>query len=254
MGLSLDGPADCHDAYRTKADGSTSHGQVMKTLDLLQKHQVFVNLLCVLQARNTAEPDRVYRFFKDVGARYLQFLPYVPRPGRDHPAPAASPDQIGAFLSRVFDLWAGSDVGSLVIQTFDEALRPLYGLPHALCVHRETCGDVLVLEHDGGVYACDHFVGPDHLLGNLRDTDLAVLAADLRLKAFGQAKKDGLAPECQNCAVLDFCHGGCPKDRDSRGLNRLCPGFKAFFTHAQPTLTALAAHMKAGKPLRSFRP
>ena len=178
----------------------------------------------------------------------------MPRPGKDNPAAAASPDQIGDFLCRTVDLWLSADVGALVVQTFDEALRPLYGVPHALCIHRETCGDVLVLEHDGGVYACDHFVDPAHLLGNIGDQDLGTLAADPRLTAFGLAKKEGLADECLTCDVLEFCHGGCPKDRDSRGLNRLCSGFRRFFRYARPGLTTLAAHMKAGKPLRTFRP
>ena len=253
VGLSLDGPATSHNAWRTRADGSGSHAQVMKSLELLQSAGVFVNLLCVVHTGTVTDPEDVYDFFRGTGAQYLQFLPYVPRPGKDDRAPGGTPAQVGEFLCRIFDRWLAADVGVLVVQTFDEALRPLYGVPHSLCIHRPTCGEVVVLEHDGGVYACDHFVDADHRLGNLKDTDLATLAADPRLLAFGQLKRDGLAPECRACAVLEFCHGGCPKDRDGRGLNRLCEAYRRFFTHAKPGLAALAAHMKAGRSLRSFR-
>jgi uncharacterized protein len=252
VGLSVDGPAAAHDAVRTKADGSGSHAQVMASLRRLLAAGVFVNLLCVVHARNVTDPDGVYDFLRDTGARYLQFLPYVPRLGKDDPALAATPVQLGDFFCRIFDRWLAADVGALVVQTFDEALRPLCGVTHALCIHRPTCGDVIVLEHDGGVYTCDHFVDQAHLLGNLNDTDLATLAADPRLVAFGQAKKNGLAPQCLTCDVLEFCHGGCPKDRDDRGLHRLCQAYRMFFNHAKPGLTALAAHRKSGKSLRSF--
>jgi uncharacterized protein len=252
VGLSLDGPAVWHDAWRTTAEGAGSHAKVMASLERLLAAGVFVNLLCVVHSGNVTDPAGVYDFFRATGARYLQFLPYVPRPGKDDPAPAAAPAQLGEFLCAIFDRWLAADVGRLVVQSFDEALRPLYGLPHSLCVHRETCGDVVALEHDGGLYACDHFVDAAHLLGNLKDTDLATLAADPRLAAFGRNKKDGLAAECKRCEVLEFCHGGCPKDRDEGGLNRLCEAYKRFFTHARPGLTALAAHMRAGRSLRSF--
>ena len=253
VGLSLDGPATYHNTWRTRPDGSGSHAQVMQSLGLLQAAGIFVNLLCVVHSGNVTDPDGVYDFFRGAGARYLQFLPFVPRAGKDDPAPAATAAQLGEFLCRIFDRWLAADVGSLVVQSFDEALRPLYGLPHSLCIHRPTCGDVVVVEHDGGVYACDHFVDPAHYLGNIQDTDLATLATDPRLTAFGNLKKDILAPECLTCTVLEFCHGGCPKDRDAAGLNRLCQAYRGFFNHAKPGLTALAAHIKAGRPLRSFR-
>ena len=166
----------------------------------------------------------------------------------------ATPAQIGAFLCRIFDRWFHHDVGALVIQGFDEALRPLLGVEHALCVHRETCGQVVVLEHDGSLYACDHFVDSVHYLGNLATLSLQSLADDPRLRAFGQAKLNGLALACRDCDVQNFCHGGCPKDRDANGLNRLCPAYQQFFRHAIPGLKALAAHMTRGQPLRSFHP
>jgi uncharacterized protein len=214
---------------------------------------VFCNLLCVLHEGNAAFPERVYSFFKTAGAKYLQFLPLVPRPGQAGAASAAaSPESIGEFLCRVFDAWIREDVGRIVVQAFDEALRPIYGAPHALCIYRETCGDVAVLERDGSFFACDHFVDAEHLIGNLRERSLSELSSDPRLLAFGQAKRDTLPRACLECEVLASCNGGCPKDRDDDGLNRLCAAYKRFFIHSRPQLTRLAAHMKSGKSLRSF--
>jgi uncharacterized protein len=254
VGLSLDGPAGFHDAFRRTAGGEPSHAQAMQAFQCLQQAGVFCNVLCVLQAENTAEPDRVYDFFRVLGVKYLQFLPFVPNlrsPGME--VAAATPEAIGNFLCRVFDRWIQDDVGRIVVQAFDEALRPLYGVPHALCVHRETCGDVAVLDHDGSFYACDHFVDAEHLIGNIKERSLKEMAGDPRLIAFGQAKKDTLPRACMECEVLAWCNGGCPKDRSATGLNYLCPAYRKFFQHCRPTLTRLTAHMKAGRPLKTFK-
>ena len=139
----------------------------------------------------------------------------------------------------------------MVIQDIDEALRPIYGLPHALCVHRETCGEVAVLERDGGFYACDHFVDADHLVGNLHERSLGDLAADPRMVAFGNAKRDTLPSACRECDVLAWCNGGCPKDRgpadhgEPGGINRLCPAYRRFFRHCQT-----GAYPVGGAPAR----
>lgn len=261
VGLSIDGPADLHDAFRVTADGGPTQARALDTFRLLRQHRVFCNVLCVLHAKNAAEPDRVYSFFRGLGVSYLQFLPLVaPAPGGGVSAATASAPAIGAFLCRVFDMWMREDVGRIVIQAIDEALRPVYGIPHALCVHRETCGDVAVLEHDGGFYMCDHFVDVDHHLGNIGDRTLADMAADPRLRQFGQDKQATLPRFCRECDVLSFCNGGCPKDRfattpdGESGLNYLCPAYQQFFRHARPGLASLAAHMKAGRSLRSFAP
>jgi uncharacterized protein len=258
VGLSIDGPANLHDAFRRTAGGERTHGQACAAWRLLRARGVFCNALCVLHARNVAAPDRVYDFFRALGVSYLQFLPLVAST-EEGASPAAAPAAaIGEFLCRVFDRWLQEDVGRIVIQTFDEALRPIYGIPHALCIHRPTCGDVTVLEHDGGLYACDHFVDPGHLIGNLRDRSLADLVSDPRLAAFGRAKQGTLPRACRECDVLSFCNGGCPKDRRSAkqgepGLNCLCPAYQSFFRHSRPGLTRLAAHMKEDRPLRAFR-
>ena len=258
VGLSLDGPAPLHDEFRKTVEGGPTHARVVDAFRLLKRRRVFCNVLCVLHARNTAEPDAVYDFFRELGVTHLQFLPLV---GAGESA--ARPEAIGAFLCRIFDRWIREDVGRMVIQTFDEALRPFYGAPHALCIHRETCGDVAVLEHDGGFYACDHFVDPEHLIGNLARQSLADMAASPRMTGFGRAKQDTLPGVCRDCDVLSSCNGGCPKDRSAApggeaghggeaGLNRLCPAYKRFFRHSRQELGRLAAHMKAGKPLRAF--
>jgi serine-type anaerobic sulfatase-maturating enzyme len=200
----------------------------------------------------------VYDFFRGLGVSYLQFLPLVSFVEGGARAAAAPAEAVGAFLCRVFDRWIREDVGRMVIQAFDEALRPIYGIPHALCIHRETCGDVAVLEHDGALYACDHFVDPSHLIGNLAERTLQELVSDPRMSAFGKSKRDTLPAACRECDVLSSCNGGCPKDRPpgldgTPGLNTLCPAYRMFFHHSQPALKHLARHMKEGRSLRSFR-
>jgi uncharacterized protein len=262
VGLSLDGPQDQHDAFRRTAGGGPTHARVEQACALLKERGVFCNLLCVLHARNATEPDMVYDYFRGLGATHLQFLPVVATAGATADAAtaaaAADPDAVGDFLCQVFDRWIHEDVGRVVIQNIDEALRPIYGLPHALCIHRETCGDVAVLERDGAFYACDHFVDADHLIGSLRERSLGDLAADPRLIDFGNAKRDTLPRVCRECDVLPWCNGGCPKDRapaapgEAGGVNRLCAAYQKFFRHCRPELTRLAAHMHAGRPLREF--
>jgi uncharacterized protein len=254
VGLSLDGPPEFHDCFRKNAAGEPTHSRVVDAFNLLRERRVFCTVLCVLHSVNSADPDRVYAYFRELGITYLQFLPLVGA-GRA----AAEPAAIGRFLCRIFDRWIAGDVGRMVVQAFDEALRPVYGVPHALCVHRETCGEAAVLEHDGSFYACDHFVDQEHCIGNIRDRELRDLAADPAMLRFGMDKRDRLPRCCRECSVLDFCNGGCPKDRletapdGEGGLNRLCPAYKTFFLHAKPGLALLAAHMKAGKSLRAFK-
>ena len=260
VGLSLDGPAHCHDPYRPTREGGPSHAGVIRAFGLLRRHGVHCDVLCVLHAGNVADPLGVYAYFRELGVTHLQFLPLVSAgPGRGvHPA-AAAPQAIGAFLCAVFDQWIRQDLGRVVIQFFDEALRPALGLEHALCLFRETCGEVIVLEHDGSVYACDHFVDPAHRLGSLGERSLAALAADPRLRAFGLDKREGLPAACRRCEVLAWCHGGCPKDRIAltpagERINYLCPAYRRFFRHCRPAMARLAAHWQAGLPLRAFAP
>jgi uncharacterized protein len=258
VGLSLDGPGPVHDAYRRSRDGRPSSGVAERGFRLLRRHGVHVDVLCVISAANVADPLATYGHFRELGVTHLQFLPLVQRRG-DGVSPATpAPEAVGRFLCAVFDQWIRQDLGRVVVQTFDEAFRAASGLPHALCVFRETCGDVVVLEQDGSVYACDHFVDAEHRLGALGQRTLAELAADPRLARFGQAKREALPARCRACDVLAFCNGGCPKDRflaepsPEPGVNYLCAAYRQFFRHSRPALTRLAAQLKAGRPLSSF--
>ncbi len=257
VGLSLDGPRELHDRYRMTRGGKPTHKQVLRGLRLLQRHRVSHDVLCVVHDESVRFPTAVYRFFKEVGVQSLQFLPLVERQldaagsvsARTVPAEA-----FGAFLCAVFDEWVRQDVGRIAIQVFDEAARPACGLEHALCIFRETCGDVPVLEHNGDFYACDHFVEPEHRFGNIRETPLSDLLACDAQRRFGLAKRDGLPRSCRECEVLALCNGGCPKDRFIRtpggedGLNYLCAGYKRFFTHSRPALARLATLWRTGQP------
>ncbi len=260
VGLSLDGPDEFHDRFRKTSSRVNTHIQVEKAFHLLKKYHVFCNVLCVLHSVNAAEPDKLYDYFRNLGASYIQFLPLVePVKGSGVSDATANPEVLGNFLCRVFDRWIKEDAGRIVIQIIDEALRPIYGVPHSLCIHRETCGDAAVLEYDGSFYACDHFVDQEHLIGNIKERKIAGLASDPRMILFGKAKRDTLPEFCRECDVLQACNGGCPKDRISKtpdgqnGLNYLCRAYKVFFNHSKPELTLLTDHMKSEKPLRAFR-
>lgn len=260
VGLSLDGPAGLHDRFRRSKSGQATHARVMRAWRLLQEAGVHTDVLCVVHAGNVGHPLDVYRSFRDMGAHFIQFLPLVERTGSgaqvsSRTAPAAD---IGAFLCAIFDEWLRRDLEHVVVQTFDEAFRAACGMPHALCVFRETCGDVVVLEHDGSLYPCDHFVEDEHRLGRMPDTALAQLIAAPELKRFGDRKLQALPRSCRECDVLAWCHGGCPKDRfvqADAGAGRvsyLCPAYAKLFRHARPAMERLAAHLRAGKPLCTF--
>jgi uncharacterized protein len=261
VGLSLDGPPEFHDRYRRSLAGRPTQREAVRAFRLLLRRRVRCDVLCVLHAENVQAPTRVYDFFRELGLKSLQFLPLVERqegaPGGVS-ARTARPEAVGDFLCAVFDEWISRDLGRVVVQFFDEALRPALGLPHALCIFRETCGDVAVLEHDGDLYACDHFVDPDHRIGNLLDRPLGDLIDDRALHTFGQRKRDALPQVCRQCDVLAWCNGGCPKDRITRGptgelgLSYLCLAYQQFFRHARPVMERLARHCQAGLPLGSF--
>jgi uncharacterized protein len=228
---------------------------VMRGFELLRKHAVPCDILCVVHDKNVRNPRQVYSFFKDIGATYVGFLPVVER--RDdmlngtgeHTVPA---DEYGSFLCAVFDEWVRHDIGRILVQIFDEAARPVRGLEHALCIYRETCGDIPALEHNGDLYSCDHFVEEEYLLGNIREHSLGDLLTSSAHERFGDQKRDSLPHYCRECEVLAMCNGGCPKDRfiqtpdGEPGLNYLCASFKQFFTHCRPMFEKLVPLWKAG--------
>jgi uncharacterized protein len=261
VGLSLDGPAEMHDPYRVNRGGEPTHKQVMRAYDRLLKLDIHTDILCVVHNRNAPFPLTVYRFFRDIGCRYLGFLPAVERSmetasGVSPHTPSA--EAYGMFLCKIFDEWITRDVGRISVQSFEEASRPLLGLEHSLCVFRETCGQIPVLEHNGDVFPCDHFVDREHRLGNIHETPLSQLLESEAQKSFGGAKRDTLTRYCRECEVLAMCNGGCPKYRfiqtpdGEPGLNYLCAGLKRFFLHSRAPLSKLISMQK--EPAPKLRP
>lgn len=262
IGLSLDGPRDLHDTYRLDKGGKPTFDRVMAAVALLKKHQVAFNVLTTVHAANAEHPLEVYRFLRDeVGTPFIQFIPIVERDnqtgfqeGTQVTARSVTGPQYGAFLSAIFDEWVRRDVGSVFVQLFDIALGVWMGQKAGLCIFEETCGSVLALEHNGDLYSCDHFVEPRHKLGNLKLLPMLDMLHSEQQQRFGQAKRETLPQYCQECEVRFICHGGCPKDRvlftptGEPGLNYLCAGYKAFFTHIDRPMRLMAAELRAGRP------
>jgi uncharacterized protein len=264
VGLSLDGPREVHDSFRVDKGGHPTFDRVMRGLRLLQKHRVDVNILTTVNAVNGSYPVPVYRFLRDdAGVDWIQFIPVVERldpreldPGRVTRAVSersVGPEQFGTFLIEVFDEWVRNDVGKVFVQTFEATLRNFLGLPSTMCVFDETCGLGLALEHNGDLYSCDHFVDPEHLLGNIREIPMAELVASRQQYEFGQAKRATLPQYCLDCDVRFACNGECPKNRflttpdGEPGLNYLCAGLKAFFRHVDAPMRLLGEALGAGR-------
>ena len=279
VGLSIDGPRELHDTYRVDKGGHGSFSRVMRGLRTLQRHGVQWNALTTVHAVNQDQGREVYWFLRDeCGARFMQFIPIVERATADtlaaanagwgdraHDRPlyvqqgslvterSVSPGGYGRFLIDIFEDWVRRDIGEVYVQMFDVALASWYAQPPGLCVHAETCGLALALEHTGDLYSCDHFVEPAYRLGNIRETPMIDLVASPRQQEFGRAKRDTLPRYCLDCDVRFACHGGCPKDRFATtpdgepGLHYLCPGYKAFFSHIRPAMEAMCELLRADR-------
>ncbi|QSZ66373.1 anaerobic sulfatase maturase [Methanofollis aquaemaris] len=256
VGISLDGPRAYHDVFRVDRQGRGSFERVMAGLRLLQRHGVEHNLLACVHAANADHPREVYRFFRDeAGARFIQFIPVVEPDGHGGAAEfSVRPVQWGRFLRGVFDEWVRRDVGSVFVRHFDAALAAWAGYPPAACIFAPTCGTAFALEHTGDLYACDHFVDPDHRLGSIMEQPLADLAASARQARFGRMKLENLPARCLTCRWRPACHGECPKNRvvgtpgGEPGLNYLCEGYQAYFAHIDRPMRRMAALIRAGKP------
>ncbi|HXX89022.1 MAG TPA: anaerobic sulfatase maturase [Acidimicrobiales bacterium] len=260
VGISIDGPRALHDAYRVDKRGRPTFDRVMTGLGRLQAHGVDVNVLCTVHAANQDHPLEVYRFFRDdLGLRHLQLIPIVERAdavggGGDAVTDrSVDPDAWGRFLVAVFDEWLVRDVGQVFVSHFDAALASWLGVRPGLCIFGETCGDAVALEHNGDVYACDHFVDPEHLVGNINQTHLVELLASKPQREFGLAKRDTLPGICRRCPVRFACNGECPKNRFATtpegepGLNYLCAGYLAFFTHVDGAMRMMADLLRRGR-------
>ncbi len=255
VGVSLDGPAHIHNLYRKNKAGKPTFNLVMAGIQRLKQHQVNFNILAAVHAGSSCRPLEVYRFFRDeLDAQYIQFIPIVERaPDGGVIHRSVSPQEYGSFLIAIFDEWVQHDIGKVFVQMFDEALGKWLGAPGGLCVFSETCGLALALEHNGDVYACDHYVAPAYCLGNLLKDPLADLVFGKSQQKFGYAKHAALPATCLACPVRFACQGGCPKDRfclapdGEPGLNYLCEGYRAFFTHIDAPMQLMAHLIRAGR-------
>jgi uncharacterized protein len=272
VGISIDGPAELHDYYRVDKGGAPTFDRVMRALRVLKKHQVEFNVLTVVNRQNSQYPLRVYRFLKGIGGRYLQLIPIVEREikavnphgltliGPRDPRPAEVSEwsvdslQYGVFLCTIFDEWVRKDVGNYYVQLFDVALECWMGLAPSLCVFRPTCGNAMALEHNGDLYSCDHYVYPEHKLGNIMEQPLASLVNSAQQQAFGLDKRNSLPRYCRECDVRFACNGECPKHRfvttpdGEPGLNYLCAGYKLFFHHIDPYMKFMANELRNHRP------
>ena len=264
IGISIDGPRHLHDIYRVDKGGGPTFDRVMRGLRLLQKHGVAFNILTAVNRVNADHPLEAYRFLRDEAeADWIQFIPVVERINADGRTlyqegstvseRSVLPDQLGRFLNLIFDEWVNHDVGSVFVQTFEAALRNWMGLPSSgMCVFNETCGLGVALEHNGDLYACDHFVEPDYFLGNIQLNHMIELVASPQQRQFGLEKRSKLPQYCLDCDVRFACHGECPKNRfietpaGDPHLNYLCSGFKSFFHHINFPMKIMAGLIHRG--------
>ncbi|HDS08385.1 MAG TPA: anaerobic sulfatase maturase [Bacteroides sp.] len=257
VGISVDGPRELHDHYRCDKKGRSTFGRTMNGFRLLSKHGVACEILCVVNAINVRHPLEVYRFFRELGAGFITFLPLVERDrdsGSGVSGSSVPSEAFGDFLIAVFDEWKTWDIGRVKVQIFEEAVRTAFGLEHTLCIFKKTCGGVPVVEYNGDFYSCDHFVDEEHRPGNIRERNLAELLDCPGQQAFGRAKRESLTRYCLACEVLDMCNGECPKNRfvktpdGEEGHNYLCAGYRKFFNHCRPFVEEVSRVWKMRQP------
>jgi uncharacterized protein len=268
IGVSIDGPRQLHDAYRVDKGGQPTFDRVMRGVSFLKKYSVAFNTLTTVHRKNSYNPLEVYRFLKESGSGYMQFIPIVERistqttqNGMVLVSPSFSdrarvsdwsvePVQFGRFLSTIFDEWVRHDVGTTFVQLFDVSLEMWLGMEASLCIFRKTCGSALAVEHNGDLYSCDHFVYLENKLGNIMQQALGEMVESPQQIQFGHAKNDTLPKYCQQCEVRFACNGECPKHRfattpdGEAGLNYLCAGYKKFFNHIDPYMQFMAAQLR----------
>lgn len=273
IGLSLDGPAEIHNEYRLTKGGRPTHKLVVRALALLQKHGVDYNVLACVNRHSALEPLKIYDFLCEAGVQFIQFIPVVERqagaweanaglslhgPGSESAAEGVTawsvrPKEYGEFLTAVFDRWVQRDVGNVFVMNIEWAFANFVGAPGAVCHHQPTCGRSVVVEHNGDVYACDHYVYPEFHLGNIHQHTFAEMIDKPAQEQFGQNKYVHLPMACKQCDVLKACWGGCPKHRflpgDNGEMNYLCVGFRHYFHHLPPYLKAMRDLLASGRPV-----
>lgn len=270
VGVSIDGPQEFHDAYRKTATGRPTWNQVMRGIRMLNKYNVEWNALAVVNNLNVEHPLEFYHFFKDINCHFIQFTPIVERivdnrtdglqlaPGMTEGGQMAdfsiTAEQWGTFLCTIFNEWVRHDVGEYFIQLFDSALANWVGVAPGLCTMAAECGHAGVMEYNGDVYSCDHFVYPEHRLGNLRESTVTQMMYSPKQREFARMKKEMLPQQCKECDVLFACHGECPKNRfindryGNPGLNYLCAGYHKFFKHIAPYMEFMKGELAAKRP------
>ena len=270
VGISIDGPQEYHDHYRVTPAGKPSWEKVMQGISLLKKHRVEWNAMAVVNAYNAEHPLEFYHFFRDNGCQYLQFTPIVERlteheDGRtlasladDREIPLAdasvTPQQWGNFLCTIFDDWVRHDVGKTFVEIFDCTLANWMGVLPGICAYSKECGHAGVMEHNGDVYSCDHFVFPEYKLGNIKDQSLIDMLYGEKQQAFSRLKHTSLPRQCKECDMEFACHGECPKNRFEKdkygepGLNYLCQGYYQYYTHVAPYMDFMKRELLAQRP------
>ena len=270
VGISIDGPQEYHDHYRVTPAGKPSWEKVMQGISLLKKHRVEWNAMAVVNAYNAEHPLEFYHFFRDNGCQYLQFTPIVERlteheDGRtlasladDREIPLAdasvTPQQWGNFLCTIFDDWVRHDVGKTFVEIFDCTLANWMGVLPGICAYSKECGHAGVMEHNGDVYSCDHFVFPEYKLGNIREQSLIDMLYGEKQQAFSRLKHTSLPHQCKECDMEFACHGECPKNRfekdkyGEQGLNYLCQGYYQYYTHVAPYMDFMKRELLAQRP------
>lgn len=270
VGISIDGPQPYHDHYRLTAAGTPSWQKVMQGIKLLKKHGVEWNAMAVVNAYNVNHPLEFYRFFKENGCQFLQFTPIVERQTRHEdgrtlasladkneiPLSEASvtPEQWGYFLCAIFDEWVRKDVGKIFVEIFDCTLANWMGVSPGICAYSKECGHAGVMEHNGDVYSCDHFVFPEYKLGNIRDHSLIDMLYGEQQQEFSRLKHSSLPRQCKECDMEFACHGECPKNRFMKdkygdsGLNYLCPGYYHYYQHVAPYMDYMKQELMSQRP------
>lgn len=281
VGLSMDGPETVHDVYRLDRAGGSTHVTVLRSLRMMQKYGVEVNVLATVNIESSRRPLDVYRFFREQGVQFIQFIPIVEREAdseaerlglslagppsltQEEKAAAVMPRSVtprdyGEFLRRIFEEWVRNDVGSIFVMNFEWALGAWAHMPAGVCYLSPRCGLNLIIEHNGDIFSCDHFVYPAYRLGNILTDDLGEMVLSKTQIAFGASKETGLPGYCRECDVLFACRGGCPKHRFAKspdgepGLNYLCPGFKRFYHHVDPYMKHMVKLIRNGIPVKKI--
>lgn len=270
VGISIDGPQPDHDHYRLTAAGKPSWKKVMQGIKLLKKHGVEWNAMAVVNAYNANHPLEFYCFFKENGCQFLQFTPIVERLTRHEDGrtlasladkdeislseASVTPEQWGYFLCAIFDEWVRKDVGKIFVEIFDCTLANWMGISPGICAYSKECGHAGVMEHNGDVYSCDHFVFPEYKLGNIRDHSLIDMLYGEQQQEFSRLKHSSLPRQCKECDMEFACHGECPKNRFMKdkygdsGLNYLCPGYYHYYQHVAPYMDYMKQELMAQRP------